>query len=351
MKKPPNEQAPREGELILYRTADDTMRVEVLYESDTFWLDQKRIAELFGVELPTISHHLKEIYTSGELKREATLRKILRVQTEGTREVRREIEFYNLDAIISVGYRVNSVQATRFRIWATQTLREFVIKGFVLDDERLKLNKRFGKDYFDELLERIREIRASERRFYLKITDIYEQCSIDYDKAADITQTFFKTAQNKLHWAVTGKTAAEIIAERADAAKPSMGLTTWKNAPKGKILKSDVGVAKNYLIEQEIKELERIVTMYLDYAESQAARQIPMRMTDWVSKFDAFLRFNEYEVLTDAGRVSAEVAKHLAEEQYAQFRVQQDRAFESDFEKETKRIETKRPGRTKKGPS
>ena len=193
------------------------MRVEVLYESDTFWLDQKRIAELFGVELPSISYLLKEIYGSGELSREATLRKILRVQTEGAREVRRDIEFYNLDAIISVGYRVNSAQATQFRIWATQTLREFVIKGFVLDDERLKLNQRFGKDYFDELLERIREIRASERRFYLKITDIYEQCSIDYDKAAEITQTFFKTVQNKLHWAVTGKTAAEIIAERGDA--------------------------------------------------------------------------------------------------------------------------------------
>jgi hypothetical protein len=348
MKKPPDEHAPREGELILYRAANDAVRVEVLYESDTFWLDQKRIAELFGVELPTISYHLKEVYASGELTPEATLRKILRVQREGTRKVRREIEFYNLDAIISVGYRVNSAQATQFRIWATQTLREFVIKGFVLDDERLKLNKRFGKDYFDELLERIREIRASERRFYLKIADIYEQCSIDYDKNAEITQTFFKTVQNKLHWAVTGKTAAEIIAERADAAKPSMGLTTWKNAPKGKILKSDVSVAKNYLIEQEIKELERIVSMYLDYAENQATRQIPMRMADWVGKLDAFLQFNEYEVLTNAGRFSAEVAKHLAEEQYQKFRVQQDREFESDFEKEVKRIEAKHPARRKK---
>jgi len=275
------------------------------------------------------------------LQPEATIRKILRVQTEGSRQVRREIEFYNLDAIISVGYRVNSAQATQFRIWATQTLREFVIKGFVLDDERLKMNKRFGKDYFDELLDRIREIRSSERRFYLKITDIYEQCSIDYDKSADITQTFFKTVQNKLHWAVTGRTAAEIISERADATKPSMGLTTWKNAPKGKILKGDVSVAKNYLIEEEIKELERIVTMYLDYAENQAARQIPMRMAEWVSKLDAFLAFNEYEVLSNAGSVSAEVAKKLAEEQYTTFRVQQDQKFESDFEKEVKRIEKK----------
>jgi hypothetical protein len=339
---------PLEGELILYRTADDAVRVEVLYESETFWLDQSRIAELFGVEVPTISYHLKEIYGSGELVREGTLRKFLRVQREGKREVRREIEFYNLDAIISVGYRVNSAQATRFRIWATQTLREFIVKGFVLDDERLKLNKRFGKDYFDELLERIREIRASERRFYLKITDIYEQCSIDYDKHADTTQTFFKTVQNKLHWAVTGKTAAELIAERADADKPSMGLTTWKNAPKGKILKSDVSVAKNYLIEREINELERIVSMYLDYAENQASRQIPMKMADWVSKLDAFLQFNEYEVLENAGKVSAEVAKRLAEEQYDRFRVRQDHEFESDFEAEVKRITAKRTPRRKK---
>jgi hypothetical protein len=229
---PPTPDPPLVGELILYRTANDSVRVEVLYESDTFWLDQKRLAELFGVDVRTISYHLKEVYSSGELSPESTLRKSWRVQTEGTREVRREIEFYNLDAIISVGYRVNSAQATQFRIWATQTLREFVIKGFVLDDERLKLNKRFGKDYFDELLDRIREIRASERRF--KITDIYEQCSIDYDKAAEVTETFFQTVQNKLHWAVTGKTAAEIIARRADSSKPSMGLTTWKNAPKGK---------------------------------------------------------------------------------------------------------------------
>jgi hypothetical protein len=338
---------PNEGELILYQTTEGTVRVEVLYADETFWLNQKKIAELFGVEVPTISYHLKEIYDSGELRPEATIRKIQRVQREGNRDVSREIEFYNLDAIISVGYRVNSAQATRFRIWATQTLREFIIKGFVLDDERLKLNKRFGKDYFDELLERIREIRASERRFYLKITDIYEQCSIDYDKDAEITQTFFKTVQNKLHWAVTGKTAAEIIAERADAAKPTMGLTTWKNAPKGKILKSDVATAKNYLIEHEIKELERIVGMYLDYAENQAARQIPMKMADWVKRLDAFLRFNEYEVLTNAGLVSAEVARQLAEEQYAQFRVRQDQEFESDFDKEVKRIEAK--GRKPRG--
>jgi hypothetical protein len=343
-------QPPKGGELILYRTANDAVRVEVLYESETFWLDQRRMAELFGVDVRTVSEHLRNIYASGELSEEATLRKIRMVRTEGKREVARDIVFYHLDAIISVGYRVNSAQATQFRIWATQTLREFIVKGFVLDDERLKLNKRFGKDYFDELLERIREIRASERRFYLKITDIYEQCSIDYDKHAETTQTFFKTVQNKLHWAVTGQTAAELIAGRADAEKPSMGLTTWKNAPKGKILKSDVSVAKNYLIEREIKELERIVSMYLDYAENQAARQIPMKMADWVKKLDAFLQFNEYEVLANAGKVSAEVAKRLAEEQYDKFRVRQDREFESDFEAEVKRIESKRTRKKKEDP-
>jgi len=341
------DQTPQEGELILYRTADDAVRVEVLYESETFWLDQRRMAELFGVGVPAIAKHLANIYATGELDPVATVSKMERVQREGSREVRREIEFYNLDAIISVGYRVNSAQATQFRIWATQTLREFIVKGFVLDDERLKLNKRFGKDYFDELLERIREIRASERRFYLKITDIYEQCSIDYDKQAETTQTFFKTVQNKLHWAVTGKTAAEIIAHRADAAKPSMGLTTWKNAPKGKILKSDVTVAKNYLIEGEVKELERIVSMYLDYAENQAARQIPMKMADWVQRLDAFLKFNEYEVLTNAGKVSKEVADRLAETRYVEFRVKQDDEFESDFEAEVKRIKSKRPKKRK----
>jgi hypothetical protein len=341
------DQTSNEGELILYRAANGAVRIEVLYESETFWLDQRRMAELFGVDVRTVSEHLRNIYASDELSEAATLRKLRMVRAEGSREVARDIVFYNLDAIISVGYRINSAQATQFRIWATQTLREFIVKGFVLDDERLKLNKRFGKDYFDELLERIREIRASERRFYLKITDIYEQCSIDYDKHAETTQTFFKTVQNKLHWAVTGRTAAELIAERADSSKPSMGLTTWKNAPKGKILKSDVSVAKNYLIEREIKELERIVSMYLDYAENQAARQIPMKMADWVAKLDAFLQFNEYEVLANAGRASAEVAKRLAEEQYDKFRVRQDREFESDFEAEVKRIESKRTRKRK----
>ena len=330
------------GDIILYRTPEGAAKVEVMYESETFWLNQRQLASLFGVDTRTVSEHMKTVYASGELVESSTLRKFRRVQKEGNREVARELVFYNLDAIISVGYRVNSVQATQFRIWATQTLKEFVVKGFVLDDERLKLNKRFGKDYFDELIERIREIRASERRFYLKITDIYEQASIDYDSQADITKTFFKTVQNKLHWAVTGMTAAEIIASRADAARPSMGLTSWKNAPQGKILKTDVGIAKNYLIEREIKELDRIVSMYLDYAENQAARQIPMKMADWVARLDAFLKFNEYEVLTNAGSVSAAVAKELADNQFAQYRIKQDQEFESDFEREVKRITAER---------
>lgn len=327
------------GELILYESPEGKVRVEVYHEGETFWLSQRQMADLFGVDVRTINEHLRNILESGELLEEATIRNFRIVRTEGNRSVSREITHYNLDAIISVGYRVNSVQATRFRIWATNTLREFIIKGFILDDERLKLNKRFGKDYFDELLERIREIRASERRFYLKITDIYEQCSIDYDPKAETTQTFFKTVQNKLHWAVTGKTAAEIIAERADAEKPAMGLTSWKNAPDGKVIKRDISVAKNYLIESEIKELERIVSMYLDYAENQAARQIPMKMTDWVQKLDAFLAFNEYEVLTNAGQVSTAVARRLAEEEYAKYRVRQDREFESDFERQVKRLQ------------
>lgn len=327
------------NEIILYTSADGATKVEVHFEDETFWLTQRRIAELFGVDVRTVSEHLTNIFESGELDREATIRKFRKVQIEGDREVERDLDHYSLDAIIAVGYRVNSKQATQFRIWATNTLKEFVIKGFVLDDERLKLNKRFGKDYFDELIERIREIRASERRFYLKITDLYEQASIDYDPKAEITKTFFATVQNKLHWAVSGKTAAEIIAERADASKPSMGLTTWKNAPHGKVLKGDITTAKNYLIEKEIKDLERIVTMYLDYAELQASRQVPMKMDDWVERLNAFLQFNGFEVLDNPGKVSAEVAKKLAEEQYEKFRVKQDEAFESDFEREAKRLE------------
>jgi hypothetical protein len=320
-------------EILFYTSPEGNSHIEVFFEAETFWLSQKNMAGLFDVDVRTISEHLRNIYASGELAETETIRKFRTVQKEGSREVTRSIDFYNLDAIISVGYRVNSVSATQFRIWATKTLREFIIKGFVLDDERLKQGKQFGRDYFDELLERIREIRASERRFYQKITDIYAQCSMDYDPASSITQTFYKTVQNKLHWAITGKTAAEIIADRAKAISPNMGLNTWKNAPDGKILKADVSIAKNYLSIEEIDELNRIVTMYLDYAENQAKRQIPMAMKDWVERLDAFLQFNEYAVLKDAGRISHEIARSLAEAEYTQFRVIQDIAFRSDFDK------------------
>jgi hypothetical protein len=341
-------QTPLHHEIILYATPDGAVRVEVLFEGETFWLTQRRMADLFGVGVQTINHHLQEIYKSHELNEIETIRKYRIVQTEGTRAVSRELDFYNLDAIIGVGYRVNSREATQFRIWATQVLREYLIKGFVLDDERLKQGKRLGKDYFDELLERIRSIRASDRRFYLKITDIYEQCSIDYNQNAEITQVFFKTVQNKLHWAITGKTAAELIAERAQASQPNMGLKTWKNAPHGRIQKADIAIAKNYLEENEIKALERIVSMYLDYAENQAARHIPMHMADWVEKLDAFLKFNEFDVLTNAGQVSHEVAKELAEKQFESFNVIQDRSFESDFERASRKVLGQKRATTKK---
>lgn len=331
----------QESQIILYTTPKGDVKVEIRFEDETFWLTQKKIAELFGVDVRTVNEHLKNIFESGELQREATIRKIRIVQQEGNRQVSRELDFYSLDAIIAVGYRVNSYNATQFRIWATNTLKEFIIKGFVLDDERLKQGKKFGKDYFDELLERIRSIRASERRFYQKITDIYAEASIDYDPKSPITQKFYKTVQNKLHWAITGHTAAELIAQRVDAPKPNMGLQTWKAAPHGKIMKSDVSVAKNYLNVQELKELERIVSMYLDYAENQAKRQIAMKMQDWVDKLDAFLNFNDYQILKDAGKMSAEVAKKLAEKEYEKFAPIQDRNFESDFDKAIKKLKQK----------
>lgn len=330
------------SEIILYTTPQGEIKIEVFLQDETVWLTQRSIGELFGVVKSTISEHLTNIFNSGELEKKATVRKIRTVQKEAGREVNRNLEFYNLDAIISVGYRVNSHQATQFRIWATKTLKEFIIKGFVLDDERLKQGKKlFGKDYFDELLERIREIRASERRFYQKITDIYSECSIDYQPKAETTKVFYKTVQNKLHWAITGQTAAEIISSRAKAELPNMGLTTWKNSPKGKVLKSDVSVAKNYLNKKEIDELNKIVTMYLDFAEKQASRQIPMNMKDWAERLDAFLQFYDYSVLKNAGSISAEIAKKLATEQYEKFRVIQDDDFESDFDKEIKRIKGK----------
>ena len=331
----------KEADIILYTTPQGNVKIEIRFEEETFWLTQRKLADLFDVEVNTINYHLKEIFKSGELEEKATIRKNRIVQSEGSREVSREVEFYNLDAIIAVGYRVNSYSATQFRIWATNTLKEFIIKGFVMDDERLKQGQHFGNDYFDELLERIRSIRASERCFYQKITDIYAQASIDYNPNAPITEQFYKTVQNKLHWAITGNTAAEIISRRANAALPNMGLTSWKAAPAGKIQKSDVSIAKNYLAEDELKALERIVTMYLDYAENQAARHIPMKMQDWVSKLNAFLEFNEYQILTDAGKIAAQAAKELAEKEYEKFAPIQDRNFISDFDKEVKKINTK----------
>ncbi|MCR9101907.1 MAG: virulence RhuM family protein [bacterium] len=326
----------QESDIILYRTPDGAVKVEIRFEDETFWLTQKKLAELFGVEVQTINYHLKEIFKSAELEEDSVIRKIRITAQDGKKYL---TNFYNLDAIIAVGYRVNSYQATQFRIWATKVLREYLIKGFVMDDERLKQGKRFDKDYFDELLERIRKIRASERRFYQKITDLYAEASIDYDPKAPITQQFYKTVQNKLHWAITGLTAAEIIAKRVDAAKPNMGLTSWKHAPAGKILKSDAHIAKNYLNEEELQGLERIVTMYLDYAENQAKRQIPMKMADWVKKLDAFLQFNEYDVLQNAGKVSAKVARELADKAYEEYRQQEDKRLESDFDETIKDLQ------------
>jgi hypothetical protein len=296
------------------------------------------MADIFGVDRSVITKHLKKIFEDGELDQNAVCAKFAHTAEDGKTY---QTQFYHLDAAIAVGYRVNSYQATRFRIWATDLLREYLTKGFVLDDNRLKQGKNWGKDYFNELLERIREIRASERRFYQKITDIYAQCSIDYDAHAPISHQFYATVQNKLHWAITGHTAAEIIKLRADSNQPNMGLATWKNAPTGKILKSDVSVAKNYLNENELKQLNRIVTMYLDYAENQAERRIAMTMQDWVKRLDAFLQFNEYEILKDAGKVSSKVAKDLAEAEYEKFRIIQDRNFESDFDREVKKLKKK----------
>jgi hypothetical protein len=330
-------------QVLFYETAIEKTTIEVFYEDETFWLSQKKMAELFGKDVRTINEHLKNIFDTEELVKNSTIRKFRIVQQEGSREVNREVDFYNLDAIIAVGYRVNSSQATQFRIWATNTLKEYIIKGFVMDDERLKQGAQFGKDYFEELLDRIKEIRASERRFYQKITDIYAQCSIDYDSKSGTSQIFYKTVQNKLHWAITGKTAAEIISQRVSSDKPNMGLTTWKNSPDGKVLKSDVVVAKNYLQQDEIDELNRIVTMYLDYAENQAKRNIPMKMEDWVQKLDGFLEFNDYKVLKNAGKVKHKIAEQLAHNQYEVFRKIQDQNFQSDFDKTIQQIQNKKP--------
>ena len=324
----------KESEIVFYQTDDGSVKIEVFYQDETFWMTQKKISELFGVQRPAVTKHLKNIFESGELA-ENSVSSILEHTADDGKKYKTTI--YNLDVIIAVGYRVNSHQATKFRIWATKMLKEFIIKGFVLDDERLKQGKHFGKDYFDELLERIREIRASERRFYQKITDIYA-LSIDYDKTDRLTQDFFAIVQNKLHWAITGKTAAEIIYDSVDATKLYMGLTSWKHAPEGKILKTDVTIAKNYLNEQHIKELNRIVSAYLDLAESRAERQIPTTMQDWIKFLHQFLELSSFPILKDKGRVSALEAKIKAEQEYDKYRVIQDKSYSSDFDKEIKRI-------------
>jgi len=324
----------KESEIIFYQGDDGNVKIEVLYHNETFWMTQKKISELFGVQRPAITKHLTNIFESGELS-EDSVSSILE-HTAGDGKNYRTI-FYNLDVIIAVGYRVNSNKATKFRIWATKVLKEFITKGFVLDDERLKQGKHFGKDYFDELLERIREIRASERRFYQKITDIYA-LSIDYNNSDSLTNDFFASVQNKLHWAITGKTAAEVIYTSADASKIYMGLTNWKHAPDGKILKSDVSIAKNYLNEQHIKELNRIVSAYLDLAESRAERLIPTTMTDWISFLNQFLELSSFPILKDKGKVTALKAKLKAEQEYDKYRMIQDRNYESDFDKEIRRL-------------
>ncbi|MFY1829456.1 virulence RhuM family protein [Myxococcus fulvus] len=308
------------GEFLVYVGADGASKVHVRLFEGTVWLTQKQLAQLFGKDVRTINEHLQNIHEEGELDPAATLRKFRIVQIEGSREVARLVEHYCLPAIIAVGYRVRSTQGTRFRQWATALLDEYLVKGFVLDDARLQSATHLGEDYFDELLERIREIRASERRFYQKLTDIYAQCSVDYDIQAEVTQTFYATVQNKLHWAIHGHTAAELIHERADASQPNMGLATWKSAPSGPIRKADVTVAKNYLTEEELRELSRVVTMYLDYAEDQARRRRPMTMREWVAKLDGFLQFNERDVLSHSGRISHELATAHAESEFDRYR-------------------------------
>jgi hypothetical protein len=335
MKK--NEIQNNQHSIVLYQNEDSNVCVNVYYRNETFWLTQKAMAELFGVNTQAITKHLGNIYLEQELSKEATCSKMEQVQQEGERQVKRLVDFYNLDAVIAVGYRINSHQATAFRIWATKTLKEYITKGFVLNDDMLKNGKPFGKDYFDELLERIREIRASERRAYQKIADVFEQCSYDYDKKSETTKAFYSFVQNKLHFAVTGKTAAELIFERADSNQPTMGLTTWSAASDGKILQRDVTIAKNYLNEKELSRLNRLVTMFIDYAELMAEDEILMSMADWLKQTDVFLSTNRRNILADKGTVSHDEAVDKATKEYEIFRVRQDREYISDFDRETEK--------------
>lgn len=326
------------AEFLIFTNQASEDGIEVRYQDETIWLTQKLMAELFDTTKSTISEHLRNIYTSKELNKSSTVRNFRTVRKEGNRSVERELEFYNLDAIISVGYRVNSKRATQFRQWATRILREFAVKGYVLDKKRLEQGTFLGEDYFERLLSEIREIRLSERRFYQKITDIYAT-SLDYNKDAPTTREFFANVQNKLHYAIHRQTAAELIKNRADSRVENMGLTSWEGSPEGKILKTDVSVAKNYLSKEEMESLGRIVGAYLDLAEDRAKRKIPMTMEDWAKRLDEFLTFNERETLKDAGKISAEIAKDHAESEFEKYRIIQDRLFESDFDKETRKLE------------
>ncbi|MGN1310332.1 MAG: virulence RhuM family protein [Clostridia bacterium] len=317
-------------DLIIYQSQNNkNISVEVLYNEEDFWLTQKSMSKLFNVEVHTINYHLKEIFKSEELKEETVIRKIRITANDGKKY---NTNFYSLDAIISVGYRVNSKEATDFRIWATKTLKEYIKKGFVVNSELLKNGPKFGKDYFDELLIKIKEIRASERRFYQKITDIYKECSFDYDKNSETTKEFYKNVQNKLHFAITGMTAPEIIYNRVDSKKENMGLTTWKNAPDGKILETDVTIAKNYLSQEEITELNNLVSMYLDYAERQVKLRKIISMQEWKEKLEVFLKINEYNILEDNGKIKREIADKLALDEYKKYRVIQDQKYISDFD-------------------
>ena len=323
-------------EFLLYTAPNGAIKVEVLLSNETIWLTQKRMAELFGVGVAAISKHLENIYESGELQREATLSVLETVQQEGARQVTRKLEYYNLDAVISVGYRVNSAQATQFRIWATALIKEYIIKGFAMDDERLKNGRFFGKDYFRELLERVRSIRASERRIYQQITDIFAECSIDYDPKSETTRLFYAHVQDKFHFAITGHTAAEIIALNADASKPLMGMSTYKNAPDGRVLKSDAAVAKNYLSEADIKKLERAVSAFFDYIEGIIERRNTFTMESFAESVNKFLAFNEYRILEGFGTVSRQQAEQKAFAEYEKFNKQQ--RIESDFDREVKKL-------------
>lgn len=333
------------GQLLLYSNEGDHVYVDVLFKDETFWLTQRSMSELFHVNPQAITKHLNNIYEEEELERAATCSKMEQVRKEGNRRVKRNLEFYNLDAIIAVGYRVNSKQATRFRQWATKTLKEYITKGFVINDELMKNGRTFGRDYFDELLERIREIRASERRAYQKIADVFEQCSYDYDKNSETTRIFYAFVQNKLHYAVTGKTAAELIAERATPDSPTMGLTTWKGAPSGKILRSDTVIAKNYLNEGEISKLNRLVTMFIDHAELLAEDEVLMSMKDWLAETDQFLKNSRRKVLVGQGHISHEDAIKKAKNIYEDFRKKQDKEYISEFDREMEKYYTGNKGK------